>query len=450
MGKKRSLSETINDKVEERTLMVGVVGLGYVGLPLSMSFAQHLKVVGFDTAAEKVEMLRQGRSYIDDIAETKNDNFLPTADPSALRECDVIIICVPTPLHEDKRPDLGPIKSAAQIVGKELRKGQLVVLESTTYPGTTEEVLLPILERMSGLKVLADFGLAYSPERIDPGNRKFTVENTPKVVGGLTPEWTDAAAKVYGVAIKEVVPVKDCKTAELVKVYENIFRNVNIALVNEMAIICERMDIDVWEVIDAAKTKPYGFMPFYPGPGVGGHCIPLDPFYLAYRARQFDYIPRFIETSGEVNDYMPIHVVNLARAGLKAAGKCLNGAKVAVLGVSYKPNVSDTRESPALLIIRELMSEGAEVRIYDPLAGSMRIDGTELFTMGSADEVLRWADAVILQADHDDMREEMQRALRGADERLVFVDTRGMKLQDIPSSCSYVCLGRGHNGTTER
>ena len=420
-----SFNHEIIRKIEDNTLVVGIVGLGYVGLPLATAFAKRFKVIAYDTWLERVEMLRQGISYIDDVKEIDNNKFHPTSDPSDLGQCDVIIIAVPTPLHENKRPDLKPVKSASQQVGKNMRRGQLIVLESTTYPGTTEEIMVPILEMNSGLKALTDFGVAYSPERIDPGNKNYSVRTTPKVVGGMTPEWTEATARVYGSVISNIFQVSDCKTAEMVKIYENVFRNVNIALVNEMALICERMDINMWEVIEAAKTKPYGFMAFYPGPGVGGHCIPLDPYYLAYRARQFDYIPQFIETSGEVNDYMPVHVVNLAQNGLERAGKRIHDSNIVVLGIAYKENVTDTRESPAVPIIEELVDRGACVKVYDPLARSIKIDGTSLESEGPLVEMLRWADCSILLTAHDGLKEEICSALPDLDrDDFVFVDTR--------------------------
>lgn len=439
-------SRRIEDNVEDGSLTIGVVGLGYVGLPLALAFSKKFEVVGFDTVTEKIDMLRQGRSYIDDIREFNAPRFHPTTELAKLAECDVIIVCVPTPLHENKRPDLGPVKDASSEIGKILRRGQLIILESTTYPGTTEEIVVPILERESGLKVLKDFGVAYSPERIDPGNKQFTVETTPKVVGGLTPEWTRATAKVYGSIIARVVEVTDCKTAELVKVYENIFRNVNIALVNEMALICERMGINVWEVIDAAKSKPYGFMAFYPGPGVGGHCIPLDPYYLAYRARQFNYIPQFIETAGEVNDYMPIHVCNLTRLGLAKVNMKIHGAKVAVLGISYKPDVSDTRESPAANVIDELIEEGAEVKIYDPLAKVICTKCGKVCSESSIDDVLRWADVAILVTPHALLKKELASKLKGIGSSLVLVDTRGALADAVKDfKGAYIQLGNQHS-----
>jgi UDP-N-acetyl-D-glucosamine dehydrogenase len=437
-----SHSGEIAMKAGDGSLIVGVVGLGYVGLPLAVAFSKKLHVVGYDTVAEKVDMLRKGISYIDDVREVGSERFVPTNDATRLRECDVVIICVPTPLHEDKRPDLGPVKGASETVGKNLRRGQLVILESTTYPGTTEEIMLPILERESGLKALEDFGVAYSPERIDPGNKTYTVETTPKVVGGCTPEWTEAASDVYGTAISNIVKVSDCKTAEMVKMFENVFRNVNIALANEMALICERMDISVWEVIDAAKTKPYGFMAFYPGPGVGGHCIPLDPYYLSHRARQFDYIPQFIETSGEINDYMPIHVVNLARLGLSKVGKKIHGARVAVLGIAYKPDISDTRESPAALVISELIDEGAEVKVFDPLAKEIATKSGRFAVEGPLGEIMTWAECAILVTPHTALVKNLETIMKTAGKEFVIVDTKRGLRRTEEMACMIVGLGK--------
>ena len=421
-----TFSEDIIRKVEDDSLVVGVVGLGYVGLPLATAFARRFKVIGFDTWVERVEMLRRGVSYIDDVKDLGNGKFHPTTDPDRLAECDVIIIAVPTPLHENKRPDLKPVKSASEAVGKILRRGQLVVLESTTYPGTTEEIMLPTLEERSGLKVLKDFGVAYSPERIDPGNRDLQRHHHAQ-----DRRWPNSGMDgCHGQSTGRSSPtfkVSDCKTAEMVKIYENVFRNVNIALVNEMALICERMGIDMWEVIEAAKTKPYGFMAFYPGPGVGGHCIPLDPYYLAYRSRQFDYIPQFIETSGEVNDYMPVHVVNLAKKGLERVGKRIHEANIAVLGIAYKENVTDTRESPAVPIIEELIDRGSTVKVYDPLAQSIKIDGATLESERSVEEVLAWADCAILLTAHSKLREQLRAVMPTISRTdFVFVDTRNV------------------------
>jgi len=361
---------------------------------------------------------------------------------------------VPTPLREDKTPDLSYVKDAARTVGRILRRGQFVILESTTYPGTTEEVLIPILEEESGLKVIEDFGVAYSPERIDPGNKRYKIENTPKVVGGLTPEFTELASMLYGSVIEKIVPVKDCKTAEAVKMLENVFRNVNIALVNELALIFEKMGIDIWEVIEAAKTKPYGFMAFYPGPGVGGHCIPVDPYYLSYRAKQFGIIPRFIETAGEINNYMPVHTVNLAETGLRKIGRKIRGAKVAVLGLAYKADISDTRESPAIKIIEELIERGAQVKVYDPYVKSVRTKFGTFRVTETLEDILKWSDCVIFVTDHSLFKEKMEEILKIFGEtstKKVIVDSRNIFEKVSPSTffnskLEYIKLGFGLGG----
>ena len=399
----------LNRKLDNGSAVIGIVGLGYVGLPLAVTFSRRFKVIGYDVNPQKIESLKQGRSYVEDVPDTtiNHAKFHPTNKINELKEANFIIITVPTPLREDKTPDLSYVRDAARKVGGILQKGQFVILESTTYPGTTREVLVPILEQESGLKVIYDFGVAYSPERVDPGNKKYTIENTPKVVGGLIPEFTDVATKLYQTVIKEVIPVTDCKTAEAVKMLENIFRNVNIALVNELALIFEKMGIDIWEVIEAAKTKPYGFMAFYPGPGIGGHCIPLDPYYLAYKAKQHGIIPRFIETSGEINDYMPIHTVNLAVSGLSRVGKNIYNANVAILGLAYKADISDTRESPARRIIEELVERGANVRVYDPHAKSILTRAGMFNSEENLNELLDWADVIIITTDHKFFKEKL-------------------------------------------
>ena len=325
--------ENLLNEIKEQSVTVGILGLGYVGLPLAMAFSKKFTVVGYDVNRNTVDLLQSGKSHILDVPEETinnfvNNSFFPTDDPLELKKCNIIIICVPTPLTEERIPDLSYVKSASETVAGILNKSQFVILESTTYPGTTEEVVIPILEE-SGLKAGIDFGVAYSPERIDPGNKQFTVDEVPKVVGGMNDECTEIAAALYGSIISEIVPVRDMRTAESVKMMENIFRNVNIALVNEMALIFERMGIDTWEVVDAAASKPYGFMPFYPGPGIGGHCIPLDPFYMSYKAKKYGFIPRFIETSGEINEFMKTHAVNLSEKIIRQADTMAHEAMVA-------------------------------------------------------------------------------------------------------------------------
>ena len=350
-------------------MAVGVIGLGYVGLPLAVAFAAEGRdVVAVDVDRRKIESLRAGISYIEDIADDVLAAALPRIEPTtsfgALKRCDAILICVPTPLTTNREPDLGPLVGASRALAEVLQAGQLVVLESTTYPGTTRERLVPILGE-SGLVAGEDFNLAFSPERVDPGRTDFTMRTTPKVVGGLTAACTERAAALYGDVCDTIVRVSTPEAAELTKLLENIFRSVNIALVNELAMLCDRMEIDIWEVVDAASTKPYGFMRFEPGPGMGGHCLPVDPFYLAWRAREFDMATEFIELAGKVNQQMPYHCVSKVDRLLNGAGKPVRGSKIAVLGVSYKPGVGDVRESPGLKIVSLLMGLGADLRYHD-------------------------------------------------------------------------------------
>ena len=395
--------------IDNGNACVGIISLGYVGLPLAIEFSKKFNVIGYDVNTSAIGKLLGGRSYIQDIPDSlissqTGTSFHPTSKAEELSKCDFIIICVPTPLTAENEPDLSYIKSACETIVKILRKGQFVILESTTYPGTTEEIVLSILES-SGLKVIEDFGLAYSPERIDPGNPSFNVSNTAKVVGGIDQECTTIASKLYGSIIGQIVAVKDARTAEAVKIVENIFRNVNIALVNELALIFERMDVDTWEVIDAAATKPYGFMPFYPGPGIGGHCIPLDPFYMSYKAKKYGFIPRFIETSGEINNFMRIHAINLIEKGLKQVNKGIYGSDVAVMGLAYKKNITDTRESPSKKIIEELINLGANVKAYDPHAPSIETHYGTFRSEESLESALEKADCAIFVVDHAKFKE---------------------------------------------
>ncbi len=364
-------------------LKIGIIGCGYVGLPLALRFAEagH-RVLGFDTDPAKVSKLNQGQSYIEHIPAKKiqqhveGKQFAATADFARLSEVDAVLICVPTPLDERREPDLSYVEQTAQAIRPNLQRGQLVVLESTTYPGTTEELVLPILEQ-SGLRcpvaagpeaeeVTTDFFLAFSPEREDPGNKQFGLAQIPKVVGGVNPASGRAAAALYAQVVARVVPVSSTRAAEMTKLLENIFRCVNIALVNELKLLCLRMGIDIWEVIDSAATKPFGFMPFYPGPGLGGHCIPVDPFYLSWKAREYDFATRFIELAGEVNTAMPYHVVEAIAGALNQQQKSLKGSRILVLGVAYKKDVDDLRESPTLKIMQLLGERGALVDYNDP------------------------------------------------------------------------------------
>jgi len=354
------LKQQLLNKIKNNTTLVGVIGLGYVGLPLAIEIAKvGCKTIGFDIREKKVHHINEGHNYINDIEEsdfkkvTKEGLLRATNDYSFLKDVDIVCVCVPTPLDIYQQPDLSFIKNSMENIAKYLHKGMLIVLESTTYPGTTEELVKPILEKQSNLKCGEDFFLAYSPERIDPGNLKYKLRNTPKIVGGIDAISTEITVSFYQHILKsKIYTVSSPRVAEMEKIYENIFRNVNIALVNEMAILCHKMDIDIWEIIEAAKTKPYGFMPFYPGPGVGGHCIPLDPFYLTWKAREYNYHTRFIELAGEINRYMPEYIVGrMAKIISLRFKKSLHGSKILLLGVAYKKNISDLRESPVLEII---------------------------------------------------------------------------------------------------
>ena len=354
-------------------MKIAVIGLGYVGLPLAMVFAESgVEVVGIEAVAARCDEVNAGRSYIQDVqsdalkALVDKGLISATTDYAATEDCDADIICLPTPLNANREPDLTLVTGATEKLAGHLRRGQLVTLESTTYPGTTRDELAPILEAGSGLTAGVDFHLAFSPERVDPGRTDYTTKSTPKVVGGLTPACTARALEVYGPALDNVVPVSTPEVAEMTKLLENIFRSVNIALMNELAMLCDRMNIDVWEVIDAAATKPFGFMKFQPGPGLGGHCIPIDPFYLSWKAREFDFWTEFIELAGKVNENMPYFCVEKLHRALNTRQKSLNGARVLVLGVAYKADIDDLRESPALKVIRLLRVHGAEVSYHDP------------------------------------------------------------------------------------
>jgi UDP-N-acetyl-D-glucosamine dehydrogenase len=357
---------------------IAVIGLGYVGLPLATVFAEAgIEVVGVEAVAERCAEINAGRSYIQDVngealrKMVEKGLIHATTDYAATEDCDAVIICLPTPLNANREPDLTLVKDATEKLAGHLRRGQLVTLESTTYPGTTREILAPILEAGSGLIAGVDFHVAFSPERVDPGRTDYTTKTTPKVVGGLTPACTARALEVYGPAIDHVVPVNTPEVAEMTKLLENIFRSVNIALMNELAMLCDRMNIDVWEVIDAAATKPFGFMKFQPGPGLGGHCIPIDPFYLSWKAREFDFWTEFIELAGKVNENMPYFCVEKLHRALNTRQKSLNGARLLLLGVAYKADIDDLRESPALKVIRLLRSHGANVDYHDPYCAAL-------------------------------------------------------------------------------
>ncbi|WP_244833969.1 nucleotide sugar dehydrogenase [Clostridium sp. BJN0001] len=400
------LKQELLDKINNKTAKVGVVGLGYVGLPLAVEKANAgYKTTGFDVQEKKVSMVNEGKNYIGDVVDSKLKKLVDekklraTTDFSFVKDVDTICICVPTPLDLYKQPDLSYVVSSTESVAKYLHEGMLIILESTTYPGTTEEVLKPILEK-SGLKCGKDFFLAFSPERVDPGNKSYNTKNTPKVVGGCTEECTEVAAALYRNVLEgDIHTVSSPAVAEMEKILENTFRNINIGLANEMAILCNRMGIDVWEVIDAAKTKPYGFMPFYPGPGLGGHCIPLDPFYLEWKAKEYDYHTKLIETSGEINDSMPEFVLDNVMKVLNTHKKALNGAKVLLMGVAYKNDIDDYRESPAFKIIELLEKNGADLLINDPYCPVSKYKGHEYHSVDWKD-VIDDSDIVIITTNH--------------------------------------------------
>jgi UDP-N-acetyl-D-glucosamine dehydrogenase len=399
--------------ITERRATVGVIGLGYVGLPLVVEFAANgFKGIGFEVDQTKADKINASISYIGDVPSSRVKELVSagrlqaTTNFDLLSKCDAIIICVPTPLRKTKEPDVSYILAAAGEIQKRIRRGQLIILESTTYPGTTDEVLLPMFEEV-GLKLDEDFLLAFSPERVDPGNPQFLTHNIPKVVGGVTPDSTEVAAHLYSQIVKDVYGVSSARVAEAAKLLENTFRAVNIGMANEMARLCYALNIDTWEVIRAAATKPFGFMAFYPGPGIGGHCIPLDPHYLSWKARQHGFDSRFIGLAEEVNSRMPEHVVQLVADGLNDERKAMKGSKVMLLGVAYKKDIDDVRESPALSIIDRLRAKGADVSYHDPFVREVAFDdahtqggGGPLQSVQLTDEALRKADCVIIVTDH--------------------------------------------------
>ncbi len=405
-----SMKQELIDKISAHKARVGVVGLGYVGLPLVLRFGEeHFPVIGFDVDPVKVKKLDAGESYIRHIpAERlqmllKDKQFEATTDFSRLAEADCIIICVPTPLTAKKDPDLQYIEQTADSISKTLRKGQLVSLESTTYPGTTEEILLERF-RPSRLVVGKDYFLVFSPEREDPGNPKFSTRTIPKVVGGTTADCLDVGKTLYGQVIDRVVPVSSTRAAELVKLLENIYRSVNIALVNELKLLCDRMDIDIWEVIDAASSKPFGFTPFYPGPGLGGHCIPIDPFYLSWKAKEYDFATRFIQLAGEVNTSIPHYVVERIGKALNDRARSIRGSKILMMGVAYKKDVDDVRESPAMEIMEILQEKGAVLSYHDPYIARLHkmraYDFSQMSSNPLTEELLRSQNVVLITTDH--------------------------------------------------
>jgi len=396
----------LKEKIESREARFGVVGLGYVGLPLAVEFAKKgFKTTGFDVTAEKIDALGRGESYIGDVPSeevaelVEAGRFDATTDFDRFGDMDVISICVPTPLSKTRDPDMSFVQQATDAIAKRLRKGQLIILESTTYPGTTEEVVRPRLEK-AGLRAGIDFHLAFSPERVDPSNTQYKIKNTPKVVGGISETCGELAYQFYATAIDHVVKVSNSAAAEMAKLLENTFRSVNIGLVNEVAIMCQRLGLDVWEVIDAAATKPFGFMKFVPGPGLGGHCIPIDPFYLSWKLKTLNYRARFIELAGEVNSEMPRYVVQLVSDALNDVRKSVNGSRILVVGVAYKNDVADVRESPALDIIQLLRKSGADIAYHDPYVPTLREGEGTLESEPLTPETVRAADCVVVTARH--------------------------------------------------
>lgn len=423
----------IENKIKDKSAEIGIVGLGYVGLPLALAFAEcGFNVTGIDSDKERVNKIGKGVSYLLDIASPRlkkavaGGKLKATTNQRALRRVDAIIICVPTPLTRTKEPDLTYIINAANDIARYLRLGHLVILESTTYPGTTREVVLPVLDS-TGLKVGDDYFLAFSPERIDPGNKNFTIRTTPKVVGGLEPKSTRLASMLYSHVSEKVLEVSTPEVAEMDKVFENVFRSVNIALVNELAKLCEKMNINVWEVIRAASSKPFGYMPFYPGPGVGGHCIPLDPYYLASKAREYFFHTRFIELAAEINETMPEYIVERIVEALNTHGRSTKGAKILVLGVAYKKDIEDVRESPALRVLELLLDKKAKVDYHDPYIPGIREGNLKMRSIKLDYKGLGSYDCVVILTDHSTY--DLKTIAREA--KLIF-DTRGCTI-NIPS-----------------
>jgi UDP-N-acetyl-D-glucosamine dehydrogenase len=394
------------EKIERREATLSVIGLGYVGLPLAVEFAKEgYRVVGIDLDKEKVRLLNSGVSYIPDIPTeevkplVEKGLLCATDDYSAIRDVDAISICVPTPLRKTKDPDMSYVVAATEKIAEFCHPGLLIVLESTTYPGTTDELVIPTIVK-NGFEVGKDVFICFSPERIDPGNQKYQVRNTPKIMGGATPACTEIAVALYSKAIDKVVPVSSTGAAEMVKLLENTFRSVNIGLVNEMAVMCDKLGVDVWEVIEAASTKPFGFMTFYPGPGLGGHCIPIDPLYLSWKLKTLNYNARFIELASEVNSQMPLYVVGKVVDALNSVRKSVNGSNVLILGTAYKRDINDIRESPALDVIKLLQERGADVSYHDPYIPDLRHEGLDLKSVDLTADALHNSDCVVIVTDH--------------------------------------------------
>jgi UDP-N-acetyl-D-glucosamine dehydrogenase len=439
-----AMKDQLLAKIQDRTAVIGVIGLGYVGLPLAMEFVHAgFRVIGYDVSQRVIDLLMAGQSHIQDIpnatvhAAVATGNFVATSVESRIGECDAISIAVPTPLSKTRDPDMAFVLSAADAIARQVHPGLCVVLESTTYPGTTRELLQPRLEAM-GLTVGTDVFVAFSPERVDPGNAVYHTKNTPKVVGGITPACVEVASALYASCIDVVVPVSSPEAAELVKLLENTFRAVNIGLVNEIAIVCDKLGVDVWEVINAAGTKPFGFMKFTPGPGIGGHCIPLDPHYLAWKMRTLNYKTRFIDLASEINSHMPEWVVQKVADALNEVCKSVRGSRVLVLGVAYKRDIDDVRESPALDVIRLLEERGAHVEFYDPFVHEFREDEHVRTGVELSDEMLRWADAVVVVTDHKVV--DYQRVV---DHAALLVDTRNVTAGLTPGRARIIPLASG-------
>lgn len=421
------IKEKLLKKIEERSAVVGVIGLGYVGLPLALEFAKAgFKVIGYDVSQRIVDGLMSGVSHIKDVPGddlvplVKAGKFIATTDEAKLAEMDAISVAVPTPLVKTRDPDMSYVAAAGAAIARYVRPGMLVVLESTTYPGTTRELIQPVLES-AGFKVGEDVFLAFSPERVDPGNAKWHTKNTPKVAGGITPACLEVTVALYNTCIDTVVPVSSTETAELTKLLENTFRSVNIALANEMAMICDRLGVDVWEMINAAATKPFGFMKFTPGPGIGGHCIPLDPHYLAWKMRTLNYKTRFIELASEINSEMPLWFVEKVTEALNNSKKSVNGSKILIIGVAYKKDIDDMRESPALDVMRLLEERGASISYYDPYVPKFKEDGHERISVSSLEKGLVGVDAVVIVTDHSNV--DYQQIV---DQAPVVIDTRNV------------------------
>ena len=439
---KWSYKLSLEEKIKNREVKVGVVGLGYVGLPLAIEFTNNgFSVTGIDVLQEKVNLINNGKNYIKDVEDdelvkaVEQGLLRATTDFSIISELDAVSICVPTPLRKTKDPDVSFIISALDEIAKYMHTDFLIVLESTTYPGTTKELMLPKLEE-SGLKVGEDFYLAFSPERVDPGNSIYKTRNTPKVIGGITEKCTKVAKLLYEQVVETIVPVSSAESAEMVKLLENTFRSINIGLANEMALMCDKLGVDVWEVIEAAGTKPFGFMKFYPGPGLGGHCIPIDPYYLSWKMKTLNYRARFIELAGEINSAMPEYVVRLVSDGLNKHKKSVKGSKILILGVAYKKDIDDVRESPALDVINLLREKGATVLYHDPCVPSIQLEEKSWQSVEIAHDLLRSMDAAVIITDHSNVDYE-----KVVNQVSLIVDTRNIIGADFKKYGNVIRLG---------